>query len=75
VIEKGRKWNGKEGEMEGFKRKYKPSTTKPRQPIGQRYGMVKMLQGKLSHFKIHIIEGHLSVRTSLQLLSKVTLFV
>jgi hypothetical protein len=33
VIEKGRKWNGKEGEMEGFKRKYKPSTTKPRQPI------------------------------------------
>ena len=36
--------------------------------IGQRYGMVKMLHGKLSHFKIHIIEGHLSVRTSLQFL-------
>ena len=51
MIEKGRKWNGKEGEMEAFKRKYKPPTTKPRQPIGQRYGMVKMLHGKLSHIK------------------------
>ena len=47
MAKKGRKWNGQKGEMGAFYRKSKPSTTKPRLPIGQSHRRQKMLKAKL----------------------------